>query len=153
MSPPNGPDQNAVVAEELANGLIAVIGRLQRRIRPSYHRTMLSPVRLSVLSFIVSKGTTTGGQIAQWEQVTPATITRVLDGLQDSGFIVKRPSQRDRRMVEIEATDEGRDALAETRAWQVERLAGSLSGLDEAGLDRLASALDVLAKLDESQKT
>ncbi len=140
MSTPDDVDQ-------IADRLIAVIGRLQRRIRPGYHQTRLSPVRLSVLGFIVSKGVTTGGQIAQWEQVTPATITRVLDGLEESNFIVKRPSKRDRRMIEVEATDEGFSALSETRAWQVQRLAGNLATLDEATRDQLVQSVEVLGKL------
>ena len=136
-------------SEELAGRLIDLTGRLQRRLRVSYHKTKLSPARLSALAFIVSKGECIGGQIAQAEQVTAPTMTRILDGLEQSGFITRTASIHDRRMIEVRATAEGRVAYEEARAWQIRRLAEDISRLEERERARVAGAVDILDGLAE----
>ena len=140
-TPTNGNSDRA-----LAERLVAVTSRLQRRLRLSYHVTRLTPARLSALSVIVNDGPCTGGQIAQAEQVTAPTITRILDGLEESGFITRRPSRQDRRIVEVQATDAGRTAFAEATAAQVARLAEDLGHLDSNERDLLVDALSILER-------
>ena len=147
MSSPAGVD----AAQELAGRLVALTGRLQRRLRLSYHVTRLTPARLSALSIIVTEGPCAGGQIAQAEQVSAATITRILDGLEESGFITRRPSKRDRRIVEVQATDAGRAAFAEARAAQVARLAKDLGHLDSDERGLVAGALRILERSERGE--
>ena len=115
---------------ELGERLIALVELLRNRIRPSYHSTRLTAARMSALRIIIDSNGTTGGQIAQAEQVTPATITRVLDGLDESGFIEREPSKRDRRIVDVKATETGRVAFQVAEDSQIERLASELATLD-----------------------
>ena len=115
---------------ELGERLIALVELLRNRIRPSYHSTRLTAARMSALRIIIDSDGTTGGQIAQAEQVTPATITRVLDGLDESGFIEREPSKRDRRIVDVKATETGRAAFRAAEDSQIERLANELATLD-----------------------
>ena len=131
-------------AVDIAGRLIELAGRIQRRVRPNYHVTGLSAARLSALAFVDSQDTCSGGQIAQAEQVTPATMTRILDGLEESGFITRSASKRDRRVVEVRATNEGRAALEKARARQVNQLAGELGRLRAADRARVAEALAIL---------
>ena len=138
--------------EELAALIIAVTDRLQRRLRPGYHMTRLSPARLSALSLIVTEGSCTAGQIAQAEQVTAATITRIVDGLEESGLITRTPSRRDRRMVELQPTSEGRAALRDAKDRQIMRLAGELAPLDQDDCLRMFDAVDILDRLSQQRR-
>ena len=138
--------------EELGEQLIGLVELLHRRIRPSYHSTRLTAARMSALRIIIEDGGTTGGQIAQTEQVTPATITRVLDGLNESGFIVREPSSRDRRIVDVQATEAGRAAFREAVASQIERLAGELATLDANDRSHVAEALRHLERVFQDGK-
>ncbi len=138
--------------EELGEQLIALVELLHRRIRPSYHSTRLTAARMSALRIIIEDGGTTGGQIAQREQVTPATITRVLDGLNESGFIVREPSSRDRRIVDVQATEAGRAAFREAVASQIERLAGELATLDANDRSKVSVALRHLERVFQDGK-
>ena len=100
---------------------------------------------------IIDSDGTTGGQIAQAEQVTPATITRVLDGLDESGFIVREPSQRDRRIIDVKATEAGRAAFRAAEDSQIERLAGELATLnaeDRASVSRAIRHLEQVFQID-----
>lgn len=127
--------------EALGERLIALFDLLQNRVRPSYHTTRLTAARMSALRIIIENDGTTGGQIAQAEQVTPATITRVLDGLAESGFIEREPSRRDRRIVDVRATDAGRTAFREAVASQIERLAGDLAILSAEDRAEISDAM------------
>ena len=132
---------------ELGERIIALIELLRRRIRPSYHATRLTAARMSALRIIIENEWTTGGQIAQIEQVTQATITRMLDGLDESGFIVREPSQRDRRIVDVRATESGRAAFREAVTAQVERLAGDLADLDAQDRSKVSEAISHLERV------
>ncbi len=42
--------------------------------------------------------------------VTPRTMTGLIDGLESTGFVARRPDPRDRRATRIELTAKGREA-------------------------------------------
>ncbi len=144
MSSRRDDDTAGTDEEAVARRLIDLADHINRRVTRPYHSTRLTRVRLSALDFIVSRGRCNAAQVAQAEQVTAATITRVLDGLEATGFITRTPSKHDRRMVELEATAGGQAALLEAKAWQVQRLADDLRGLTQRDRARLAGALDTL---------
>ena len=153
MSTPDANTQSKSTSPDvLAEQLIALTDRLQRRLRPSYHVTQLTPARLSALSAVVSKGRCNVGQIAQAEQVTAPTITRILDGLEASGFITRTPSKRDRRIVEVQATRKGRNALEKAKASQVRGLADNLKHLTPANLTQISEALQALQDVTENDR-
>ena len=102
---------------------------------------------MSALRIIIENEWTTGGQIAQIEQVTQATITRMLDGLDESGFIVREPSQRDRRIVDVRATESGRAAFRKAVTAQVERLAGDLADLNAPDRSKVSEAISHLERV------
>ena len=133
--------------EALGERLIALIGLLQNRVRPSYHTTRLTAARMSALRIIIESDGSTGGQIAQAERVTQATITRVLDGLDESGFIEREPSRRDRRIVDVRATEAGRAAFREAVVSQIERLAGDLGTLSAEDCTKISDAMRHLERL------
>ncbi len=133
--------------EALGDRLIALIDLLQNRVRPSYHTTRLTAARMSALRIIIENDGTTGGQIAQAERVTQATITRVLDGLDQSGFIEREPSQRDRRIVDVRATETGRAAFRQAVAAQIERLAGDIAKLRAEERAKISDAMRHLERV------
>ena len=134
-------------SEQLADRLIALTGRIQRRLRRSYHVTRLTPARLAALGFIVSEGRSTSGQLAQAEAVTAPTMTRILDALEHGGFITRSPSASDRRIIDLEATAKGRSALDEVRAWQVSQLAGELDELGLIDRSTIHESINILERL------
>ena len=132
----------------LAEGLIEVSDMLQRKLRRSYHESGLTPARLSALSYIVDQGIATGGKLAQAEQVTAATMTRIVDALEESGHITRTPSTIDRRIIELRPTEKGLTAAKEGRDWQIQTLSAELLSLGSAQVKTLQAATEVLRKLD-----
>ena len=88
--------------------------------------------------------------------VTPRTMTGLIDGLESTGFVVRRPHPTDRRALHIVLTAKGRDAadwLVSSHADLAVTLFGRMSpdryacftaGLGEVR-DRLRAALDAAA--------
>ena len=70
------------------------------------------------------------GELKDAAGVAGPTATKLLDGLERGGLVERRPSERDRRSVEVSLTTEGRRVLDETAEWV------------EAGRRRIYDALE-----------
>jgi len=81
------------------------------------------------------------GHLAKQADLNPASVTAMLDTLQEKGIIERRRTEEDRRVCMVSLTDEGRAIVDERRArWQA-RWAEHLGHLPE---DDLKSALGVI---------
>jgi DNA-binding MarR family transcriptional regulator len=91
------------------------------------------------------------GDLAEQAGVQSPTATRMLDGLERAGFVTRSPSPRDRRMVDVRLTAEGR-RVVKIRRTQIEewrrRLYEALPEAERAEaarlLRRLTEALEAL---------
>lgn len=75
---------------------------------------------LSVPQYLLVQGLRGGrsmavGRAAEAAGVAGPTATRMLDGLERAGLVVRRHSPRDRRVVEVQLTTEGERLVAEKR--------------------------------------
>lgn len=84
------------------------------------------PARLSALSVLVFGGHRTMTELADAEMVTPATISRVVDGLEAMGLATRHPNPDDARSYLIRATPKGRRLMARGRQARVDRLSALL---------------------------
>ena len=104
--------------------------------------------QISALAIIWREGPITAGDLAQREQVRPPSITRVVDGLEAAGVVVRKDNPADGRQVLVEITDEGvrrMELYVEAReAWLAQQLA-DLSAKDREILHQAASILNDLA--------
>jgi DNA-binding MarR family transcriptional regulator len=89
----------------------------------------------------------TAGELAKRAELSPASMTVMLDQLERDGVVRRRRSEIDRRQVIVSLTDAGRERVAERReAWTAlwrDRLAGH--GDDE--LDSAARVMRTVAGL------
>lgn len=69
------------------------------------------------------------------------TITGVVDRLAQKGFVLRKPSSRDRRARELQITDEGLEALKTIQPAVEEAQRVMLRGLDEAEADEFMHLL------------
>lgn len=105
------------------------------------------PARLSALSVLVFGGPMTLGQLANAEQVKPPTMTRIVNGLEQSGLVQRIADKKDARRSTIHATDAGMSLLRRGRKLRIEYLAGRLQGLSSSELEGLRKAVDVLERV------
>jgi len=91
-----------------------------------------------VLLLLLARGGRTMGEIATYTELPPATATRTVDKLVESGLAHRRPDPVDRRRVLVHLAKNGRDVI-ERVSGQVDRLIGA----DRAQL--VSSLLEALA--------
>lgn len=133
------PDRNQV-ADRLHSAAI----HLLRRAAEDDRAAGLSRARLSALSVVVFRGPLTLGELAAVEGVRSATMSGIVNGLEQDGLVRRRPHGHDRRAVNIEATAAGRRLLGRARAARIDLVASRLDHLSAEQLDVLARAADLL---------
>lgn len=85
-------------------------------------------------------------ELADGAGVAPPTASRLLDGLERTGLAERRPSERDRRSVEVTLTADGEEALAATREWVQDRRRRLYEALSPA---ERAQTMELLGRLGE----
>ena len=121
----------------------ALLDRDQRNIR-SYG---LNITEFGVLELLYSKGSHPIQQIGDKILITSGTMTYVVDKLEKKGLIVRRPCDKDRRIVHAELTEAGRSKMSGILPKHYQALAESFNGLNQAEQEQ---AIELLKKISFS---
>lgn len=135
--------QRGAVADRLHSAAI----HLLRRAATADGAMSLDGPRASLLSILTFAGPQSMSRLAEMERVTPAAITKLVTALEASGHALRVRDQRDRRVVRVEATAQGKRLLRRGRAARVRLVAGLLNGLSKQELATLGRAADILESL------
>ena len=138
------PSTDPQTREDVAVRLHSAAIHLLRRVRSEDPRSGLSPARASLLSILVFGGARTIGQLVKAEQVSFATISKLVNGLEQDGLVVRRTDRDDQRVVNVVATAKARRIMDRARARRVEHLARLLEGLPPAGWQTLEEAVKLI---------
>src|SRR5262245_4380186 len=122
--------------------------RMARRLRKR-SETGLPSARMSALMTIERHGSMRLGRLAQSEQITKSTITRLVAGLVADGLVIRTPDPEDARCARIQITGEGRRLLAESNRRADAYLAGLLAAMPAADRALLLEVAPVLQRLRE----
>lgn len=136
--------------EALADQLHSAAIGLLRQLRREDDATGITSPRLSALSVVVFGGPLTLGQLAKAEQVKPPTMTRIVTGLEEDGFVTRRDDATDGRLTQIHATPKGRRIMAAGRARRVSTLFAAVQALDLQGRRDLESGIRVIQSLNSA---
>jgi DNA-binding MarR family transcriptional regulator len=143
----------ALRKRDVADRMHSAAIHLLRRLREADAKTGMTPARLSVLSVLVFGGPCTLSDLAKTEGVTAPTMTRLVQGLESDGFVVRRSDSDDRRAVILYATKRGAKTLQDGRARRVqafEALLERATPTDIQTLDRAARLIEELALFPRS---
>ena len=120
-----------------------LLQRVTRRIRNNRADGTMSDAKLGVL-FRLEKERSSPSSLAERERVTPPSMNRTLNALEDAGFVRRTPDSDDARKVVVDITAAGHELIAETRrlrtAWFSQRLA-ELSPEERESLESLVPVL------------
>jgi DNA-binding MarR family transcriptional regulator len=86
------------------------------------------------------------GKLAALGELTPATVTEMTASLERAGIVKRERSKRDRRVVTIALTDEGRARYDRKTAALRKNWRRTLRGLDQEELIKAASILALIAQ-------
>jgi DNA-binding MarR family transcriptional regulator len=124
---------------------VAVL-RLSRRLR-KHDLAGLTPSQLSTRASVGVCGPVRLGDLAAAERIAPSTLTRLVNVLEDRGYLLRQPAPDDARAFLVTMTDSGRDVLERIRAEATSLLSEILSTLPADQLAALEAALPALEQL------
>jgi DNA-binding MarR family transcriptional regulator len=132
---------------ELASQFRPALLRLSRILRNQRVDLSVTLTQLSALFTCRQHGPMSAGELAAQEKVQPPSMTKVIAGLEENGYVLREVDPNDRRQSIIAVTDAGRtlldDELRLRDAWLTRRLAE----LAPAELAVIEAAIPVLFHL------
>ena len=136
----------ALLEEEAALNLVRTHEFLQQRQTDFFKQFQLTPTQYNILRILrgAGKAGVTCSQAAERMVAADPDITRLLDRLEESGFVERRPGVGDGRSTSVTLTESGRLAarqVADARAAVLERALGGLTTAERADFERLAGKM------------
>jgi DNA-binding MarR family transcriptional regulator len=132
-------DREAIL-EELRSAFGELLGAERRLRGRDQHRKGRSGIELShhqirALFHLAKEPEVTAGCLARNAELSPASMTAMLDQLEEWGFVSRRRSAEDRRQVLVSLTDQGREKMEAKRAKWNETFLAALGEHSDEDLD------------------
>ncbi len=135
----------------LAHAVRPVVMRLARSLRHIRDDSLdLQSNQLSAMAVLLNDGDMVMGQLAATEKVQPPSMTRIVNGLEQRGYVARRPDPRDGRQCLVTLTPAGREVILANRRRRDEWLTVRIAELDPAEREVLRQAVPILAKVDHA---
>jgi DNA-binding MarR family transcriptional regulator len=135
----------------LAHAVRPVVMRLARSLRHIRDDSLdLQSNQLSAMAVLLNDGDMLMGQLAATEKVQPPSMTRIVNGLEQRGYVARRPDPRDGRQCLVTLTPAGREVILANRRRRDEWLTVRIAELDPAEREVLRKALPILAKVNHA---
>ncbi len=148
-STPPAPTGDPAVAEVLSAFGELLVAQRRLRGRDARHPGDLSFAQLRLLAALEEGEGCPAGRLGEQAGVSPATVTGMLDTLEQRGMVTRVRSTEDRRVILTRLTDEGRRARDEKRAEARAVFEEALSGLSPAELAAAPRVLRLMADVME----
>ena len=133
----------------VANQLHSLSVHLLRQARISDRESGLTPERLSLLSILAYTGPQTITDIADIEMVSLPAITRIVNYMEDLGYVQRERGAEDGRVVHVSVTPSGRKILEQGRTQRVQHVAEMLANLRRLELMVVSEATNLLETIIE----
>lgn len=144
-------EQTEVRPEELAGQLRVLVGRLNYSLGTPGRRRGATPSRLMALWILEKFGPMRSGDLASRMNITAASTSRLVDVLDEQGWLARRTDPVDRRANLLSVSESGSEMLADLRRESTAELAIDIAAMSPAHQKLLAEALPVLAELADQQ--
>jgi DNA-binding MarR family transcriptional regulator len=131
---------------EQVDRLFMAVAQLSRRLRREAP-TALSHGAIVALGTVYREGPLRLGDLAVADGVRAPTMSRIVDGLVEEGFVERVPDPADRRACLVRATAAGEAQLRDARSARSEILAARVANLPEELRDQLFGAIPALEAL------
>jgi len=126
------------ILEELRGAFGELLGAERRLRGRDQHRRgggELSHHQVRALFHLAKEPEVTAGCLAKNADLSPASMTAMLDHLEELGYVARRRSAEDRRQVLVRLTDEGQAKVAAKRRMWNEKFLSILSEHSDEEID------------------
>lgn len=129
-----------------AQHILAIIPLVMRVVAAEMRRTgyALVPAHYATLTTLLQTGPCNLYELADHLAVSPPTMSNLVSGLADKGWLQRERSLQDRRRVEVALTPAGKALLDEMRQLAETRIADLLANMPATDCGRLTDGLQLL---------
>jgi len=145
---PAAPEANGEAGAQAWSRAVRAVAIASRFLEQTCQERGLSLPQYRLLLWM-RRGPRRAGELAQRAAVRRPTITSLVEGLVEHGWLRRTPVEGDRRGIRLELTESGARALAETEAALGTRLGELAGGHEEPA--RVLDGLDALAQVLERE--
>jgi MarR family 2-MHQ and catechol resistance regulon transcriptional repressor len=135
-------------AEDDSLELFIVLARANEWVNAHAYRDIrrhgLNPTEFAVIELLYHKGKQPLQQIGEKILMTSGNITYVVDKLEKKGFVCRKASPEDRRVIYAEITDQGRNFLDDVFPYHKKVIQNAVGGLSP---DERQQVIQLLKKL------
>jgi DNA-binding MarR family transcriptional regulator len=136
----------ALRPDVLAVELRIAVMRTSRRLRTEASGDVIPAGQYAVLAFLTG-GPRTLRELAEREQVQAPSMTRIVNGLVEQGYVAREPHPADGRQVLVRITGPGEAVLADARGHRTAWLAQRLAEFDDDDRRILSRAAHLMQEL------
>lgn len=129
--------------------LYLALGRLNRALRRDARDATIGHGGLSALATLIETGPQRAGALAETEGITAPAMTRILNSLEDLGYVERTPDPADGRAQLVAATASGTELVLQKRAVRLHALSERLDRLSVAERAAVSNALGALEELTD----
>lgn len=112
----------------------------------------LTVPQILVVKEVVENGESAIGHVAEEVSLSQATVTTIVDRLEQQGLLVRRRDEMDRRKVMIAATERARSIVASNPAILQEEFTEAFSKLEDWQQTQILSSLQHVATMMKAQQ-
>ncbi|MDD4290945.1 MAG: MarR family transcriptional regulator [Clostridia bacterium] len=134
---------------DVVNGLLNINVLIRKAVTfpGPRHLDGISKTQFFVLSVLYDKGEHSMGAMANKVGVSGSQLTGLVDGLVRLGYIDRVVNEANRRSVLIHITDEGRNALDESRRQTLELILPQFEELSTEDVERLREGTNIVTEI------
>jgi len=134
-----------VSPRKVAGEVLEVIPLVTRRVTADLRKSPPS-VKLVYIGLlgILASGPRSVGELSEFQCVSLPTMSKTITTIENLGWVSRRRSATDRRVVMVEATPAGRAALTEVYNVAIGSISVALESLTDGQRKRLSGGLDLL---------
>lgn len=145
-----GQSANAeITSRELANKMFETLPSLGRAMRRERLNGTGDFQQIHALKHLMS-GPAPQARLAEQLRLNPSALSKLIDVLEQKGYVTRMIDPKDRRCMVIALTEDGRTFHQKMLAKAVEQANRSLKTLTSIERKTLADALDIVGKLIEN---
>ena len=144
---PPSPARDEAVTRLGASFKRAMVAVRRLRGRETHRPGSPSFAQYQLLFALDDRDDLSAGELAAAADLSPATVSHMLDSLVELAFVTRDRSTHDRRVVTCSLTAEGRKLIAQRRALFEGRWADALGDVRTADLAAAAEVLDRIAAM------
>jgi len=136
------------------------VGQLMCRVRAAYIQALdqalaqepeiaaleISAAQYTILSVLEQRGVDSAAQLCKDISYDGGAMTRMVDRLEAKGLVSRRRSEDDRRLINLELTEEGRAAVPKLRGCSAEVLNHLLDGFSSTEVRQFEGFLGRMLK-------